>query len=266
MGNVFRMRKCLMLAALLATLPALAGEGNRYGYWWYEDPEPGAEDEWKLGPPPPEEKLKMMKPSEFEKMLEDYREYAVMSDDLESTAWYYELQDFARRRSRSFMNRTEVVMLQRAELNMNTEYPVSNTGQNAREQKRQQSIDSRLRKERNNVALVLLSKPSCPYCPAQKNALKYFQQRHGWAVKEINIEERPDIADKFGSRYTPTTVMIIRGSDEWMPVSVGVDNVPRIEENAYRALRMLRGETSASQFTLQEYQDGGAYDPQRSVR
>lgn len=264
----FRMRNLFAILMMALSFSALAGdERSRYGYWWYEEPPTENEEEsLKLGPPPPEEELKKMRPGDFEKMLDDYRDYALMSDETEPTKWYYQMQDFARRRSKAFMNRTEMVMLQNGELNTNAEYSMTNSGREAREAQKNREIDNTLRREQNNVGLIMLSKKTCSYCPAQANVLKYFQQRHGWNISEIDIEERPDAARHFGASVTPTTIMVVKGSNQWFPVSIGVDSVPRIEENSYRALRMLRGKTTPSTFTLPSYQENSVFDPERTVQ
>jgi conjugal transfer pilus assembly protein TraF len=48
-------------------------------------------------------------------------------------------------------------------------------------------------------------------------------------------------------------------------VSVGVETLERVEEGVYRALRLVRGEVAPDQYSLQEFNDGGLYDPRRSA-
>ena len=240
---------------------------EKKGYWWYrvEPPAETLEDEKPthpdLTPPPSEAALAKMYPKDVEKMIDDYRQYALWKMTPEHVTWYYHLQDFARRRSQAFMNVTQYVMVTDAGLNMQTEYPQNSPGLAAREATYNASIDNRLNKERGSAALVELSRKSCSYCKAQHNALLYFQQKHGWEVKDIDIDQHPEVKAKFSVDYTPTTVVIFRGTDKWFPVSVGVDSVTRIEQNLYQALRLLRGETDAQSFTLQDYQQGGLLDP-----
>lgn len=267
---MFRMRKFLVKPlgiAWLLLVPFVAmSDSNKEGYWWKQEPplpEEAEQEQPELSAPPSEAELLKKHPSEIAEMVEEYRLYALWKMEPESTKWYYQMQDFARRRSRAFMNVTEVVMLENPELNMNSVYPTSSPGRKARDIQRQDSINARLARERNNVALVLLTKESCSFCPAQRAALKHFQQRHGWSLKEFDIDKNPRVGLKFGTDYVPTTIAIFRGTEEWAPISIGVDSVPKIEENAYRAIRMLKGETNAERYTVQEYQEGGALDPQR---
>ena len=243
-------------------------ESAKRGYWWKAEQAPAEPEEPEnefpdLPPPPPESELSKLHPQQLEKLISDYREYALWKMEPEHVGWYYQLQDHARRRSRAFMNVTETVMLNQPSLNMNAEYPVTPPGQQARQQQREQSLTAGLAKGRNSAALVMLTRPGCPYCDAQRAALRYFQSRHGWQIREIDISKNTAAATRFGVDKVPVTVVIFRGTDQWMPVAVGVESVPRIEENTYRAMRLLKGETTAQQFTMQEFQAGGLLDPQR---
>lgn len=243
-------------------------EHLKRGYWFYEKPktkEETAEVEpvTPLGAPPKEDDLLQMHPTQVAKLIEEYRQYALYTMQPEQVQWYFTLQDFARRRSRAFMNVTELVMLNNPQLNMNTEYPTNVPGSNARVARRESTTQTRLARERGKAALVMLSSPSCGFCEAQRGTLKFFQQKHGWTVREFNIQERPDLVAKFGTNSTPTTFVVFSETGDWMPVAVGVESVPRIEENTYRAIRMVHGETTAEQFTMQEHEDGGLLDPTR---
>ncbi len=257
--------------ASAAVAPSTVDVRAKRGYWFYEkpaekveaapiEPEPAPP----MPPPPPEDKLLQMHPKQVEKLIGDYREYALYTMKPEHVRWYYQMQDYARRRSRAFMNVTEMVMLNSPDLNMNTVYPTNTPGNNARVSRREAVVQSRLQKEAPKAALVLLTTQSCTFCEAQRSTIKYFQQKHGWQVREFDLKERPEMVAKFGTSYTPTTVVIFRETGEWMPVAVGVDTLPRLEESVYRSVRAINGETTPEQFTTNEDQDGGVLDPQRN--
>ena len=257
----------LALAGLLLLSSAQAGD-QKQGYWWKKEPPPESVEtpaHPELPAPPDEATLQAMHPTDFTKLLDDYRQFALWKMEPQHVAWYYQLQDFARRKSRAFMNVTQTVMLENPELNMNTVYPTTNAGQAARNLQRDDSISQRLALERNRAALVLLTRPGCGFCEPQRAVLRHFQNRHGWDVKEFNLDEAPQAVARFGTDYTPTTIVIFRNSPDWMPVSVGVDSVPTVEESVYRAIRLIRKETTPQQFSLQEFQDGSALDPVRSA-
>lgn len=258
-------------SAAYAAPDTCGAESNKQGYWWKCEPETADEEEIivdesfrPLGPPPDEETLLAMHPEQVEVLIEDYRENAVWQSTPETVTWYYQLQDFARRRAKAFTAITEMVMLRNPDLNMQTQYPTNNTGMAVRNEQRAASINGRLAQERDKAALVLLKRETCPYCVPARAALRHFQSRHGWRFTEIDLDENPQAVARFGTNHTPTTVVIFRGTDEWMPVAVGVESVPRIEESVYRAIRLMRGETSPEQFILQDYQHGTALDPSRA--
>ena len=271
--------KVSMAKPAAAAQPAAADKDNKPGYWFYKKPPPPPEDEEKaeeekqqeeavkfmpdLAAPPPESELLKMPPKQVEKMIEDYREYALYTMEPEKVRWYYEMIDFARRRSRAFMNVTEVVMLSSPKLNMNTEYPTNAPGSTARQQRRESTVTQRLAYEGRNAALIMLTSQGCGFCEAQRGILKFFQQKYGWAIREVDINEHPEAVTRFGTASTPSVFLIVKESQDFMPVAVGVESLPKIEENSYRAIRMLKGETTAQQWTTNEYQDGGMLDPQR---
>lgn len=260
---------CLMAICLYMTLypiPSLA-QGSfeeRRGYWFNkETKEPEDSTYADLGPPPSESELASMHPKQVEKLIEDYRQFALWKTEPTHVEWYYRLQDHARRRSLAFMNVTEYVMLRNADLNMNSEYPTNTPGQNARVAARDSALKQRLARERDSAALVFLTQPGCGYCDAQRAVLKYFQDAHGWAIREIDITQDALAVTRFGTDYTPTTILIFRDNKDWVPVAVGSESLPKLEESVYRSLRLARGEISPQQFTTREYQDGGMNDPQR---
>lgn len=259
-----------------AAAPSKPKESEKKGYWFYKEPPPAEEPPVEpdptqkqyadLPPPPPESELMNMHPKQVEKLIDDYRQYALWKTTPQNVAWYYELQDHARRRSRAFMNVSQMVMLQNPQLNMKTTNPTNVPGIEAKTTQRRNDLNERLAIERENAALVLLTRHECGMCAAQKGVLRYFQQKHGWEVREIDIGDRPDVAARFATDYTPTTVVIFRGSDDWMPVAVGVEALPQVEESTYRAIRLLRGETTPQQFTMQGIHKGSVLDPVREVQ
>jgi conjugal transfer pilus assembly protein TraF len=273
--NAIRIRRCLKLVGILIGTFAvaqmvIADESERRGYWWYHDDPPPQSDDAKqehpdLGPPPSEDALLKLHPKDVEKMLGEYLDYALWKMTPEHVEWYYRVQDFARRRSDAFVGVTQYVMLKSADLNMNAAYPQNNPGQDARRLQYDEDMKQVLDSYRTKAAVVLLSRRGCHYCDAQRNALKYFQQQRGWDVREVDIEDQPEMKVRFSVETTPTTVVIFRNTDQWMPVSVGVDSVPAIEQGVYRAVRLLQGQTTPETYMLRQTDSGGVLDP-RGVR
>lgn len=277
-----RARVVAVLAALIASqaqaarsppvvAPEPTVEDAKPGYWFYKkEPEPEEEAATEESPkqkpmtaPPSEQALLAMPVKQVEKMIEDYREYALFTMQPQHVTWYYQMVDFARRRSRAFMNVSEVVMLGNPTLNMNSVYPTNAPGTNARVAQREATITSRLRSEQSNAALVMLTSRGCGFCEAQRGILKYFRDKYGWQIREVDIAEHPEAVTRFGTTTTPSTFLIVKGISDWQPIAVGVESLPKVEENTYRGIRLLRGETSPQQWTTNEYEDGGLLDPQR---
>ncbi len=270
--TVLGLTAAVLCGQVLAAEPVvtMASMPEKQGYWWKAEPPPQKSEtpEFEYQPlaaPPDEKTLLALHPKQVEELIEAYRQNAVWQGTTETVRWYYQLQDFGRRRARAFMNVTEVVMLQNPELNMQTVYPTNPVGQQARVAQRSASMAERLAAESGRAALVLLSRQSCPYCDEQRKILNYFHAKHGWDIREIDIDAQPELAKRFAASYTPTTVVLFRDSPQWAPVSVGVETLERVEEGVYRALRLVRGEVAPDQYSLQEFNDGGLYDPRRSV-
>lgn len=241
------------------------GVDEKRGYWWKKEP-PAEADAREMSEPPSAEKLVAMHPKDLEKLLDDYKDYAIWKQSPESVQWYYQVQDAVRLKSRAFMNVTEMVMLQNPALNMQTEYPTNPVGQAARYKARNDEIEARLHSERDQAALIMLSQEGCEYCEAQRGILKYFQSKYGWDVREMDVREHPEAMSRFGTQYTPTTIVIFRGRSDWQPVALGVETLERVEESTYRAIRYVNGEVTPDQYTLEERHDGGVYDPRRATR
>jgi conjugal transfer pilus assembly protein TraF len=238
---------------------------ERRGYWWKKEP-PVARDAREMDAPPAADALVAMHPKDLEQMLEAYKDYAIWKQTPQSVQWYYQVQDAVRLKSRAFMNVTEMVMLTNPALNMQTEYPTNPVGQAARYKAREDEIEARLRAERDGAALIMLSQEGCEYCEAQRGILKYFQSKYGWDVREMDVREHPEAMARFGTQYTPTTIVIFRGRADWQPVALGVETLERVEESTYRAIRYVNGEVTPDQYTLEERHDGGLYDPRRGSR
>lgn len=239
---------------------------EKHGYWWYQKCSPteavkkDKDAHPDLGPPPSEEQLAKLYPTDVEKLIQQYRDYALWKLTPQHVTWYYQLQDFARRRSQAFTDVTKYVMQTEPQLNVQTEYPENDPGLAARNSDMNNAISARLDAERDDAAMIIFTKKNCSYCVAQRSALKYFEQKHGWIVKEIDVDDHPEAKAKFGIEYEPTSIVVFKGTDKWFPVSVGVETTSGIEENLYQALRLLHGETKPEDFSLYGFQEGGVYD------
>jgi conjugal transfer pilus assembly protein TraF len=255
------------LSIFIMNLPmACEIEGPRRGYWFYNEcakEEANEEkDKYALQPLPPHEAIMNMHPKEIAVMLEERLEYAVYKMTPESVVDYYKVIDASRRKSLAFTALTEYVMLKNPELNAKSQNPVTVPARKASTLIRNEEYSNYIAANKRDFALVMFSKESCDYCRIQEASLKHFQAKYGWKYKVVDVDLNPAIAIQFNATVTPTTALIRKATDEWMPVSVGAESVSEIEVGVYRVLRMLKNEISPTQFIMDRYREGGFFDPE----
>ncbi len=253
----------LLLISSIA-LTETPANGEKKGFWWYETPpfqkELTEEESRELRPLPSVRALSELYPSELAAELEARKVYAVWKQTPEAVLDYYIVQDVVRRHALAFTALTKYVLLMHPELNARSAYPISGAGRQIHTKLRAQTIRDALSRARSDFALILFAQADCAYCEAQRNVLKYFAEQHHWVIESIDIGERPAVRARFNISSTPRTILIERGSERWMPIAVGLESVPAIEDSTYRAVRLLRGEISPKQYFTTEYQDGGFAD------
>ena len=147
---------------------------------------------------------------------------------------------------------------------MNGVYPATTPGIEARVQMEQKEIFDTISTARNDHAILFFWKPGCGYCEKQVGILKYFTEKYGWQIKPIDITKQTDLASRFNITVTPTLLLIQQGNEKFMPLSVGVISLAEMEQNLYRAIRYMNGDTDIETFTNTDYEKGGPLDP-RSI-
>ena len=248
------------------------------GWWWYER---GHEKEIKdedatlreeREPEKPEKRilpslknytygqLWNMHPDDFQPLLMDFQKKAVMSPTEENVRDYYVIQDIARRKSLAFANVASYVVQKYPELYVGKDYPVATPGRNALVRQQLEEIESGIRSREKDFALLYFYFPTCPYCTEQEEILHYFMNKYHWQVKRIDINENPQLEQRFGITITPSLLLIYKGSQDYIPVSSGVASMAEIEEKIYRGMRLLNGEITPEEYSLYEFQRGGSFD------
>jgi len=260
-----------MITLIFITLPLLAEAQDRpekRGWSWYEDP-PVVEEinpDFATEPTIPAfEDLQKMTPESIGKLMDSQLAFAIVSEDVAEVAEYYTILDFVRRRSRTFTALTGVALLENPILNARTSYPITNEGRTVRSRERKAEKDKRLQTERGEFALVMFSSVGCGFCDVQWGVVQSFQDRTGWNVTKVDIAEHPERAARFNVTGTPMTILIRKNTRDWFPVSVGAVSLPEVTDNAYRGIRVLRGEITVQQFLNNESDDGGFFDPQMAA-
>ncbi len=241
------------------------------GVWFYEKPIEAHEQDRKkvkqtperkpLGPLPPYRKLMDMHPDDLKKVYERRIKEAVWRPTPQNMYAYMIVKDIARRKALAFTQVHSYMLLKVPELNINALRPVSDFARDTQVREMSGEVQSSLRAEKDRFALIYFRSKTCVYCREQDTVLKYFRVRTGWQVKTLDIAENPEIVHKLQVRVTPTIFLIYRGSDDYMPVAVGPTASMTLEENIFRAMRMLRGDITPSQFFMYEFDRGGLLDP-----
>jgi conjugal transfer pilus assembly protein TraF len=253
--------------------PFYAGPERRPGWWWNnykpekeeQKEDAGMKEEKRPDVPPPlttygKGELWTMHPDLFEPLTMAYRKKAVQDPTEENVRDYYEIQDIARRRALAYMNVSMMVLQKHPEYSVLKDYPVTPAGMGARVRQQNREIEDRIRGAAEDFALLYFHSAACEYCVEQSKIVDEFVRKYGWIVKRIDVDERPDLASRFGAATVPLLLAIYRGSDQSIPVAAGVTALNDIEESLYRGMRLLSGEITPGEYTLYDFQKKSAFD------
>lgn len=262
-----------LLAAALVHAPmalaqsAVSGQPGTQGYWWYQPPprpaadEPASEPDELVKPAiPPMAELARLPPAKIRKLIEDQRDYAATVLTVEAVADFWKLEDFARRKARAFAGVTQIAMLQHPELNSKSANPMVGDARDRMMAQKDALRRQYLRAHGSEFALVMFSRASCAYCRVQWPILQRFQEETGWQVSRIDLDQRADLAARFGVEVTPTTMVIRRNSSQRMVIANGVEAYPNLIQTAYNAVRLLSGDIRPEQFLTGAGEEDGFFD------
>lgn len=283
---------CCWLMVITMTTMALAEEvlspepvfykTAKEGWFWYHDPPPGVAEESdshnstitrEAGPKAFEKKNPSMDkytikeiwnlhPDEFQGLLNGVQKKAVQTPNEKNILEYLIMQDVARRKALAYANATKFVTQKYSDkFNINQVYPTTTPGISARVQEQQKEISGTILAARENHALLFFVGQGCGFCDKQAAILTYFVEKYGWQIKPIDIGQHSTLAARFNITTTPTLVLIKNGTEQSMPISVGVVALSEMERKLYQAIRYMGGETNIDTFQTYDYQKGGALDP-----
>ena len=252
------------IAAISLAGPASAGE-PRLGYWWYQAPAKSSAEAPKPDPIvkpviPPMPELATWTPPKIRALIEAQRDYAATVLTLDAVADFWKLEDFARRKARAFAGVTQIAMLQHPELNSKSANPMVG---DARDQllAHQDAVRRQyLRSQAAGYALVMFGRTSCGYCRVQWPILERFREEMGWQVILMDLDQRPELGDRFGVQVTPTTMVIRRNAQTHMVIASGVEAYPNLAQLAYQAVRLLNGDIRPEQFMTSAGDENGFFD------
>ncbi len=251
--------------ACAQTAPASAGDRTARGYWWYETPKSGAEEDVRqetVPKPviPPMVELAKWSPPRIAKLIVEQRDYAATVLTIDAVADFWRLQDFARRKARAFAGVTQLAMLTHPELNAKAANPMVGEARDALGAQKDQVRRQYLRAHAGEFALVMFARESCGYCKVQWPIVQRFQDDMGWQVSLMDLDRRPDLKQRFGVEVTPTTMVIRRGSPQRMVIAAGVETYPNLAQMAYQAVRLLSGDIRPEQWLTGAGEEDGFFD------
>jgi conjugal transfer pilus assembly protein TraF len=245
--------------------PASAADRTARGYWWYETPKSGAEEEAQdetVPKPviPPMVELAKWSPPQIAKLIVEQRDYAATVLTIDAVADFWRLQDFARRKARAFAGVTQLAMLTHPELNAKAANPMVGEARDALGAQKDQVRRQYLRAHAGEFALVMFARESCGYCKVQWPIVQRFQDDMGWQVSLMDLDRRADLKQRFGVEVTPTTMVIRRGSPQRMVIAAGVETYPNLAQMAYQAVRLLSGDIRPEQWLTGAGEEDGFFD------
>ena len=261
--------KILFLISLMTlTSFVQAVDNDRRGYHWggdwtFDDDDSEKEPDPYPAPDPLPSSEEMMKmhPDEIRKLEKIHMDHALHVQTPEAVADYQRILRLIRSKARVFAGLTAYNSMTQIELTTNPDSPTTNQGIAVKRQQRRETISQKLKSSQDSFALILFTSRNCPYCEVSRSTNRQFRERHGWNIVEVDIDQEPQLAARHDITYTPTTMMIKRGSTDSMILSNGVIDVPNLEENAYRSIRILLGEIEPNNFYGMENQEGRGLDP-----
>jgi len=244
------------------------------GWFWYEQKAPEKPQEEQKAPENPKEQkhripslkdytaeqLWDMYPDDFQALLTDFQKRAVWRPTTENVEEYYYVQDIARRKALAFTNVAGYVMQKDPQLSVDKDYPTVIPGQNALVRSRQGEVKERIMRARGVYGLLFFYSPTCEYCMEQEKIMGFFEKEYGWEIKRIDYTQEKALADMFGVTIVPTILLVYRNSTEAIPVSAGVISMSEMEDKIYRGIRLLAGEITPQEYSIYDFQKGGAFD------
>lgn len=262
------MKIIFLLSILTLNSFAFAEDNERRGYFWGDDwtleeeqDEETPEQYPAPDPLPSSEDMMKMHPDEIRRLEQLHMDHALHVQTPEAVADYQRILRVIRSKAKVFAGLTAYNSMTQIGLTTNPDSPTTNQGIAVKRQQRRETISNKLKNNKDSYALVLFTSQSCPYCEVSRSTNRQFKQRHNWSTIEVDIEQQPQLAARHDISYTPTTMLIKRGSNDSMILSHGVIDVPSLEENAYRSIRVLSGEVEAKNFFSMENQEGRGMDP-----
>ena len=241
------------------------------GWYWYEKITKEPKEQEKKESKKAERKLPSLKeytkeslwnmhPDDFQAVLTEFHKKAVMKPTEENMYEYLIVYDIARRKALAVTNVQMAMIQKHPEFDVGNEYPVATPGRSAYVRQTMSEVKDKISSGRDDYGLIYFYSDGCEFCKEQSNILKYFIERYGWEVKNINIQENSAMAARFNVERVPHIMLIYRKSSDYLPVSAGVISLTEMEEKVYRGMKLLAGEITLQEYSTYDFQKGGSFD------
>ena len=249
---------------------------GKVGWYWYEikpkKPEPEKEEKQKQksGKIPKSEltvdnysydQLWNMYPDEFQKLFKKTTKTAVQSPTEKNVINHLLMQDIARRKSMAFASVVGYVGQKYPQFSNADVHPTVVPGRHALAQVQYDEINQAIAGASNEFALIMFTQSGCGFCDTQQAILKFFTNNYNWTVRIIDINEHPGAAAKFGIEQTPSTILIHKGSQDYMPVSSGIISAEELKHRVFRTINLMQGKTTPQQWFRYDYEKNTGGDP-----
>lgn len=251
---------------------------GKQGWWWYKDPvkkqpKNGENDKTaqSLSKSYPSlkdytpDQLWNMRPDEFRKLWLEFRDKSVQNPSNENMREFYTMTDLASSKALAFTNSYTAYVAKHPDFAMNYEYPTNIPGSGTSVVMQNEEISKEINGRSTDYGLIYFYSHTCQFCARQSSILNIFKRHFpSFEVKAIEVGENPDLADLFNVHTVPHIVLIYRYNEkESMPISTGVIDADDLQHRIYRAMRLLRGETTEEQFNTYDYLKGTGMDPSK---
>ena len=248
-------------------------EDRERGYYSYEVySQPGDQDTHALLERPdtlPEysyDQLWNMPIKQLNRYVEDVTSKAVQTASKKDVERYLMVVDLARRKSLAFAGAVGLYGQLNPHYSISDVAPITIPGQKASVQMQHDEISRLISQARDEFGLVMFTRVNCSYCEAQRGILNYFFAKYHWPIKEIDIDESPDLPTRMGIETTPTIVIVEKETLASNFIHVGVLSLSDLEKRIYRTIKYMRGQIKPEQWAMYEYQKDSGADPLRFLK
>lgn len=178
----------------------------------------------------PWDKLDQMDPEEISKLEEESRKIAIMNPTEENVREWKRLVLWINNKARDFafvhykILKTEPGYMQKQNF-----MPAQISMVEYRNEKKKEIFTQ----YKDRAGIIVFIQRDCPYCRAFLGTLKLFRERWGWDTKEVDIEERPDLAARFNTQLVPDIFLVLQknGTFEWQRIGSGAMALDELEDS-----------------------------------